>query len=95
MPDLTFSTETDRPAKSWIWNQAEIAQVRTGKKIRIDFDESPQNAFRYDLGAHRPVQEEIEIFRGPLRDLGRIDSCFHRLVGRSGNERAAGRDRED
>ena len=61
----------------------------------INFDEGAQDTFGNHFSAHRAVQEKIEIFRGPFRDLSRIDFIFRRLIGRRRDCDRSRRDHED
>ena len=60
-----------------------MSEIRARKQIGIDLDEGPENGFGHDFGAHRSVQEEIQIVRRPFRNLRGIDANgFFLLVGR-------------
>src|SRR5947207_14254327 len=63
-----FSAETDRPAECGIWNQSEISEVGGRNDSGINFNDGAQHAVGHEFGAHRAVEENVEMVGGPLRN---------------------------
>src|SRR5881398_819264 len=94
MFDFGFSAETDRPAEGRIGKQSEIREVGGWKQVGINFDEGAQNAFGHHFGAHRSVEEKIEVVRGPFWDLSGVDLGFGWLISwRRGESRGCNGER--
>ena len=95
MADLPFR-EPNRPAELRIRDQTEVGEILLRKKIGINFDERAQHRFGYHFRAHRSMQKEIEIVRGPFRDLRGINArrCRRGLIGSCVNSDRDGQDRD-